>query len=41
MSNHTLRRALDTGVIAGTSLTSADVDVYEDIYRALQKLLRQ
>jgi hypothetical protein len=32
MSNHTLRRALDTGVIAGTSLTSADVDVYEDIY---------
>jgi hypothetical protein len=32
MSNSTLKRALDTGVFAGTALTSADVDVYIDIY---------
>jgi hypothetical protein len=32
MSNHTLTRALDTGCIAGTTLTGADVDTYEAIY---------
>jgi hypothetical protein len=32
MSNHTLTRALNTGCIAGTTLTGADVDVYDDIY---------
>jgi hypothetical protein len=32
MSNSTFKRAHDTGDFAGTALTSADVDVYIDIY---------